>query len=118
MKNLLCLFTVLLLLLSCKKENNEITACGVHDPLTELDWLSELIEPCDENEICLTAIFQGIYNEETVFYTFLQGPLCDPAFYVALRNCSGNIVKEYRWEDHELLTEEVDSVRTIFSCWD
>jgi hypothetical protein len=107
------------LICSCKKDpNNEITSCGVHDPLTELEWLAAITEPCDESEICQTGIFQGIYNNETVFYAFLQGPLCEPAYYIALRDCNGDILKEYYWKDRDDFVEEVDSVETIYSCWD
>ena len=120
MRILICAFLAVMLLISCKKdqEKNKITNCGVHDPLTELDWLAALKEPCEENAICSPAIFQGVYNGETIFYTFLQGALCDPAFYVALMDCNGDTLKEYYWEDYDDFAQEVDSVETIYSCWE
>jgi hypothetical protein len=120
MKIVLTFFLTMVLLISCKKdkESNEITACNVHDPLRDLPWLAALKQPCEENAICSVSIFQGIYNGETVFYTFLSGPLCDPAFYVALLDCNGATIKEYYWDNYPQFEQEVDSVKTIYSCWE
>ena len=116
MKHLLSLFFIGMLLLSCNKEN-EITECGVANPLEDLAWLADLKDPCEEDEICSTSISQAIYNGETVFYAFLAGPLCDPAFRVVLFDCEGDTVKIYQEEDLELFTEEIESDSIIYSCW-
>jgi hypothetical protein len=113
------LFSLLILgSLSCKEDNEKITACGVADPLNDLEWLREMKSTCDPDAYCQTSIMQGIYQNETVFFTGLDGPLCDPAFHVALLNCQGELIKEYYWENHEEFEQEVDSVKMIFSCWD
>jgi hypothetical protein len=109
-----------MVLLSCKKDKSPglTNACGVSDPIDKVTWLSELKQSCNEDDICKVSVFQALYNGDTVFYTFLSGPLCDPAFNVTLLDCEGNVIKEYHEHEFENFAEEVDSIHTIFTCWD
>lgn len=117
-KYLIAVVMCLTLFIACKKDKEPVTTCGVDDPLNDLPWLHAMTNDCSSDAICQPVIMQGIYNHQPVFFNGLSGPLCDPAFFVNLRNCDGDIIKEYTWDEHVIFEQEVDSVKTIFSCWE
>jgi hypothetical protein len=52
-KTILCIFFTLLLFMGCKKEpeyeiyeNHNISACGIEDPLKNIEWLTQF---CNKN---------------------------------------------------------------------
>lgn len=120
MKNLLCLFLMIMLLFSCKKdkETHNLPDCGVSDPLTELDWLANMAQPCEENEQIGFEIHQAVYcNKQTVFFSSIVCAACDIIFHVTLLDCDGEVIKTYQTEDQNVFEEEVGSVKTIYNCY-
>jgi hypothetical protein len=117
----LCLLLIVMLLLSCRKdgETHYRSNCGVQHPLTELDWLANLAQPCEETEQIGFVIYQAIYNDEqTVFFRSIVCAACDVVFKVTLLDCEGKVIKTYEEGDQNSFEAEVNSVETIFNCYD
>lgn len=103
---------------SCDKENDKeiiVTRCSDGSPIEE--WINEIKNNCTgDDHICDISILQGFYQNQPVFFTSLNGALCDQIFYVALKNCNGDTIKEYKFGDQQRYANEVDSVKVIFTC--
>lgn len=112
MKKIFQLAVCTILLLSCEKDNDNSGDCN-NNP----EWIDEVTDLCN-NEICKPTIQKANYNGGTVYYTTLAGPLCDPIFQIALRNCSGDTLKEYGIDDMDLFLKEVTQPETIYTCPD
>ncbi len=111
-------FVILILLMvaasCCKPEFGK--GCNSDNPIQDIEWLNELSNDCSSYNECANSIFQGKYKGCTVYYTMWSGPLCDVVFIVNLRDCSGEIVKEYGSGDNQLFMDEVDEQEELFTC--
>lgn len=97
------------------------TECAEAD-IIDLPWLQELIDNCSTpNTPCVNVFYRAIFEGETVFYVRLIGLApsnpCDNLFEVALRNCDGEIIKEYNGINEGFSTEVSDS-EIIHTCED
>jgi hypothetical protein len=108
MKNILLTGFLLLTLLSCTQtgvdpESSETEsarmaaagACGVEDPLRELEWLKTNREQTAKalagTGCTLGAAFQGLYGGKTVFILYTNGgAACDVCMGGAVFDCEGN----------------------------
>jgi hypothetical protein len=104
-----------LILVSCKNNENPIPECSVENPLEELEWLKEIKNSLN-NCTCQISILQGKYRESTVFYLMITDPLCNSVFQVTLWDCNGNVVKEYKSEDADVFSSEVELINNIYTC--
>jgi hypothetical protein len=111
MKHILVISVFLVLLFSCEKDLN---TCDSENPLEEIAWLSDL-KASITNCTCEVSIFQAKYNKGTVFYVAITDPVCNSIFNADLRDCSGNIVKNYPNAD-ETFEREVTERKVIYRC--
>lgn len=112
MKKYSVLLLVAIFCLACEKDENTVDAINIEDQ----EWYKEHAKPCQESDVCKTWINKALYNNDTVYYTSLSGPLCDPIFSVILRNNKGEVVKEYGYEELASYSEEVIFIETIYKC--
>ena len=79
-------------------ENHEISACGVEDPLRNIEWLSEycrkIIEQKEYSNINI-HLFKVIDKDEYIFQTVYPSQI-EHYFSNSYRNCSGYII--FHWE--------------------
>ena len=111
MKKIFFISVFLILLLSCEKNN---ITCNSENPLEEIGWLREL-KASITNCSCEVSIIQAKYNKGTVFYIALTDPVCNSIFSPSLRDCSGNIVKNYTTPD-ATFEREVTERKVIYRC--
>ena len=111
MKKLSLALILLLIVISCRKDNN---TCGCKDPLTDLSWLSELKNSIT-NCTCEVSIFQATYKKETVFYTIMSDPLCNSNANIAIADCKGTILKIYTSAAGEF-SDEVSDRKLLYKC--
>ena len=82
MRHYFCLFT-LCCCLSCANEDNDvavIAACGVPNPIEDLDWLQNRVQELRENESDEAQYFfvsQAVFKGETVFIFNNCCPFCN-----------------------------------------
>ena len=99
----LLLITALLFLImgACKDkgslyetyENHDISACGVNDPLRNIEWLAESCRNIKEQKLeCYIYLLKVIDKDEYVFVS--SSPLQNEKDHhsVTFRNCSGDII--------------------------
>jgi hypothetical protein len=101
---LLCLF------IQCDDDTDKIGAVGKEQ------WFKDLQQPCKKDDTCKTTIHKAVYDGKTVYFTSLDGGLCDVSFYVKLYNEHGVVVKEYdeqNWADYG---KEVTEEEPIWRC--
>jgi hypothetical protein len=105
---ILIIITALLFLIigACKKkesqfeiyENHDISACGVEDPLRNIDWLVEYcrkIKEQKDREEYIIYLLKVIGKEEYVFKTSWPSQI-EHYYSINYRNCSGDII--FHWE--------------------
>ena len=90
---LIKLFIVLLIVISCDSNKNEIeskSACNVENPVEDLTWLKAEIDNRVQNPTDFTkyeSILQGEYNGENVFIFTNCCPHCNTI--IPIYNCEG-----------------------------
>ena len=109
MKKKMILFTVIALLVGvvgCEDkttqyeiyENHDISACGIEDPLRNIEWLSEYCRKIKEQKKDLNIniyLLKVIDKEEYIFQTVYPSQI-EHYFSMSYRNCLGDIV--FHWE--------------------
>ena len=112
-KNLiLTIATLFILFTSCEQQNTTPPSDNIEDQ----DWYKELAKPCEENTICAIFIMQGLYNNDTVYFTSLSGPLCDPVFQVILYNKYGEVIRGFNYDEIAAFDSAVTDIKTIYRC--
>jgi hypothetical protein len=115
MKIIIPFCLLLAFLFSCQSnelsnpENESISACGVSNPLEELDWLKEWLQKTEvtpENPCALWNITQGNYQGQTVYIIGVGGPLCDTCAGNAVYNCKGEQVFVCNLEEQAKITDQ------------
>lgn len=105
-KQLILLSLLALAIFSCDKEDEEpATACGVSDPIENLQWLKQMKEEAAAlgESSQYSYIMQAVYEGETVFYNGFCCPHCN--WILTLYDCSGNAIeKDYSISDVEKIT--------------
>lgn len=109
-------FFFLLLIIACGCGTDPNNNCSSSNPIEDIEWLNTLSNECQSDETCTTVIYKGRFEGMTVFYTDLSGPLCDNVFNLTLRDCHGEVVKEYSIGDNQLFDEEVTEKEELISC--
>jgi hypothetical protein len=112
MKNLILIFATIVLIMSCEKHDN---TCKCDNPLDDLAWLKEL-KSSFTNCTCRMAIIQATYNEQTVFYSTMNDPLCDGFYPINLLDCNGNSIKVYEPTLGENFGNEVTDLKELYYC--
>lgn len=116
-KPLLHFVFVLLLLASCKEEEEPLMACGVSDPVENLDWLNERIAEMEasdfgDNQYVVMATYQG----QTVFSVWDCCANC-LSIYIAYYNCEGELVEGQsiatNLENREVIWKSEDSTCNV-----
>ena len=109
----------IIILSGCKeKDEKTIPECNIDNPLEELEWLKEMKDTCessndyDIHEVIVLARYKG----KPVFYTQIICPACNVAFHFVLRDCNGDIVKEYNPGDEQKFQEEVEFIKILYTC--
>lgn len=111
---LVVILSLSLLPVSCHKEDNSVVETYVS--VKDREWYRNLMTPCDENAICKTSIVKALFNGDTVYYTTLSGPLCDPVFSATLLNSDGEVVKTYWYSEVSAFNREVTFIETTYRC--
>lgn len=119
MKKLSCLLVMLSLVAfsSCKKDkriidplrlNSEVSACGVKDPVNNLQWLKEIVQEAkkDGSDKYLT-ITKADYNGNTYFDSWLGYSSC---WKCSIFDCGGNRVEKKNFTQQQWgeLTQALD----------
>jgi hypothetical protein len=115
MKRLFLLSIILISFLACEKnDGNSLSSKNIEDQ----EWYKKLKIPCVQNSVCNTMIIKALYNNDTVYYTQLSGPLCDFDFSATLLNNDGKVIKEY-YGSNALTTfnNEVTYIKTTYKCY-
>ncbi|TMM56159.1 hypothetical protein FEE95_16165 [Maribacter algarum] len=93
-KTIIPLFYILFVLLSCSDNDDTIMpACGVNNPIQELEWLRTEIErrkanPNEDMKYCY--IIQAEFNGEDIFVYEDCNPFVDKA--IPFFNCEGTMI--------------------------
>lgn len=106
---------LLSLSVSCRKEDNS-PGNKTYVSVEDKEWYKNLMIPCDENAVCKTSIVKALFNADTVYYTTLSGPLCDPVFSATLLNSDGEVVKIYWYSEVSAFNREVTFIETTYRC--
>ncbi len=93
--NYLLLIIFLLLFVGCNKDedtenNTECLMCNTKAPLTELDWLAEIIEHLEESNSTATISYCTYNNGLEAFYIDYC-PNCEGNYWVYY-DCEGNLL--------------------------
>lgn len=112
MKKLILIFVVIVLTMSCEKNDN---TCDCKDPLEDLAWLNEL-KSSFTNCTCQMSIFQATYNNQTVFYAIMNDPLCNSNGSTVLSDCNGNSIKVYESPLGDTFSNEVTDRKELYTC--
>ena len=112
MKKTVFLLFAIIFFFSCEKYDN---TCNCKDPIEDLPWLKE-VKTSFTNCICRLSIIQATYNDQTVFYSIMNDPLCDGYYPVFLRDCDGDTIKVYEPPLLEAFSNEVIYRKTIYTC--
>lgn len=110
MRNL-ALLLIILAFAGCEKSDK---TCNCDNPTEDLPWLKEVkvsLTGCN----CNVSIFQATYNDQTVFYTLMNDPLCDGVWPIVLHDCDGKQLKTYPSADQDF-SREVTNQSIIYSC--
>jgi hypothetical protein len=114
-KILYCIFIYAIILASCDNDKVSIPECNVEYPLEELSWLKD-VKNSLTNCSCQISIIQGEYKGKSVFYTLMNDPVCNSVFHVIIRDCNGDVVKEYKQGENDDFNNEVKFVKSIYTC--
>lgn len=115
MKNLLALFSILLLSVSCECEDDKKSSCKSQDPIDQ-SWFEELKSSLD-NCSCQTSIMKGTYKgSKTIFFVLMNDPLCNGVGAISLFDCSGKLITMTK-DIHEFV-ENVHIDSTLYTCED
>jgi hypothetical protein len=116
MKHIIVFFLICgLVIISCEKSENSIPECKVENPIEELTWLID-VKNSITNCTCQISILQGTYKEKIVFFMMNTDPVCNSVFHVTLWDCNGNVVKEYKPGEFDDYSNEVKSLKNIYTC--
>jgi len=116
MKHLFTIFVFLFLIASCSKENDQNKQiCNLADPINELPWLKE-IKNSLTNCSCQISILQATYNEQTVFYTAMNDPLCNSILTYTLYNCDGKVVEVITSDKIQNFHAKVTEIKNLYVC--
>ncbi len=120
MKVLFSFFFISVFLFSCndKDDLKHKTSCGNSTYIEDQEWFQKTMEECSAESVCKLSVHKGIYRDDTVYYTGLGGPLCDPIFHVVLLDCQGDTIREYNWEDKDAFEKEFTYIGLIAECPD
>jgi hypothetical protein len=114
MRKISIILVVTMSLFACKKDNQDNSEINIE----EQKWFIDLKTTCDANAICFTHIVKSLYKKDTVYYSVLSGPLCDPVFHIVLLNQNGIVIKEYNYNDISAFNNEVEYIKTVYRCED
>lgn len=117
MKNHLIALTLLLLTISCRKDDLNIqNACTAANPL-DVQWVKNLIKPLAHCS-CTVTLFQGTYNGQPVYFTLINDPNCDAVFSAQLLDCLGKPVKTYSssLQEMQAFQNEVTLGKPLYRC--
>lgn len=106
------------LFFSCN-DNDDIkhkTSCGDGTYIEDQEWFKNIMEECTIQAVCTLSIHKGLYKGDTVYLTGLNGPLCDPAFYIVLLDCQGDTLKEYNWDNKDEYETEFTYIGMVAEC--
>jgi len=82
------------LLSSCSKDNDaEVLACGLRDPIKELNWLSELVQKADADttgHYFGTIYLERVDDKDAFFVEMAMG---SGAIMGGMYNCEGNKIE-------------------------
>ena len=82
-----------LLFSSCREESLTTNTCNADDPVTEIDWISDLIHELEQNNSDISHyfyLFQANLDGSTVFVLNNCCPFCNTT--ITVQDCSGNII--------------------------
>ena len=114
MKKLAFIFVAALFLISCDSEQVDPNdACNAANPIEEVVWLKNLKESIS-NAGCETLLIQGVYNNTTVFFTYIADPLCNCINAPTLYNCKGEVVRIFTINDYKEFPNLVKSEKTLY----
>lgn len=112
MKKLLFVsFLIIAIILSCEKDNK------AENLIDDLPWLKEIknsLKSCT----CDVSIFKGTYNNQTVYFTLMNDPVCNSVFGTSLWNEKGETIKTYGPSDQNLFASEVTNKIVLYTCSD
>jgi hypothetical protein len=106
------LLFILLIVLACSDNDNDVSGCGLDNPREELAWLKSRVDSMARDttewvKYCYVA--QGNYKRRTVF----QFGDCNPAInkIVFTLNCDGNRIDS---NDDPIFTSEIKNIKIIW----
>jgi len=116
MKHLFIILTFSILFASCSKEKDQNKQiCILADPINELPWLKE-IKNSLTNCSCQISILQAIYDEQTVFYSAMNDPLCNSVQTYTLYNCDGKVVEVITSDKMQNFQAKVSEIKNLYQC--
>jgi hypothetical protein len=104
-----------IVIIGCDKDKNTVLSVNTDNQPEELSWIEEM-KSSITNCTCQKSIFQGTYNNETVYFILMNDPLCNSVFDVVLYDSNGKVVKHYEYTDISLYCKEVTIVKSIYNC--
>jgi len=117
MRKLFYILFIFIGLICCDKKEESLSQCETSEPLKELSWLKEFKGTLTNCQIEI-SIFQAIYNNEVVFYTFITDPRVISVFGVTLWDCEGDIVREFDYDEAGIFHELVTKREVLYRCND
>lgn len=99
-------------------DDNEDADSNKFSRLKKQQWYIDLQAPCQEGDVCRTAIFKASYLGQDVYFNQWVGAYCDPSFYFKLYDVNGNVVKIYEESNIEEFSNEVQILENIWVCGD
>jgi PBP1b-binding outer membrane lipoprotein LpoB len=116
MKHFFIILAISILFAGCSKEKDQNKQiCNLADPINELPWLKE-IKNSLTNCSCQISIFQVTYDQQTVFYTAMNDPLCDGVQTYTLYNCEGKVVEVIPSDKIQAFQTKVTDVKNLYRC--
>jgi len=82
-----------LLFSSCREEKLITNTCNVVDPVTDINWLSDLIQELEQNNSDISQYFyliQADLDGSTVFVLNNCCPFCNTT--ITIQDCSGQMI--------------------------
>ena len=82
-----------------------------------MDWLSEKIHNL-HNCACLISVFQGVYDNDPVFWELMNDPLCQQTINnVEIFNCKGEVLMVLEsYENWQAFNQKLTDIRIIYTC--
>lgn len=100
---------ICLTLLSAACDNDSNNTCSVNDPVTELDWLKEIIETYQGGTTDLT-VEQATYRFKTIFIATPCCSMCDATYGIVIPpvyNCKGEELEGLSADSEEIWNKKV-----------